>query len=68
MSGLELKQELKKRGYATKIIFITGHGDKELESKVMGEGAHGYLDKPFDNQLLINMIKTAFESKKNSNR
>ena len=59
MDGLELQQELKKRECSIPIIFITGHGDKELETQVMDTGACGYLNKPFDEQLLRNMIKTA---------
>lgn len=62
MDGLELQQELKKRGYSIPIIFITGHGDKEIETQVMNAGAHGYLNKPFDEQLLRKMIKTALSS------
>ena len=59
MDGLELQQELKKRECNIPIVFITGHGDKELEERVMNAGAHGYLKKPFDEQLLINLIDTA---------
>lgn len=66
MDGLELQRELKKRGCNIPIIFITGHGDKELETQVMDAGAYGYLNKPFDEQLLIAMIKKvlAFDAKK----
>ena len=66
MDGLELQQELMTRGYKIPIVFITGHGDKELRDKVMDEGAYGYLDKPFDEGLLIGMIKTIFEKKDSS--
>jgi len=58
MDGMELQRELKRRAFSMPIIFITGHGDKEIEQQVMSEGAHGYLEKPFDQQLLINLIKS----------
>jgi FixJ family two-component response regulator len=35
------------------IFFIIGHGDKELEQEVINNGAYGYLEQPFDHQLLI---------------
>ena len=63
MDGLQLQQKLKQRESNISIIFITGHGDKELEREVMDAGAYDYLDKPFDEQLLINTIDTAFKLK-----
>lgn len=36
-----------------------------LENKVMREGSHGYLEKPFDDQLLLNIIKTALDKEPN---
>lgn len=57
MNGVELQKELKTQGYDIPIIFVTGHGNKELEEKVLNAGACGYLNKPFDEQLLIKMIE-----------
>ena len=57
MSGPELQKELKTQGYDIPIIFVSGHGSKELEEKVLNAGACGYLNKPFDEQLLIKMIE-----------
>jgi len=54
MDGLELQQELKKRECNIPIIFITGHGEKQLEKETMTAGAHGYLNKPFDEMVLTN--------------
>ena len=61
MSGMELQQELKKRKINIPIIFITGHGDKELEESVIKSGAYGYLEKPFDEKLLLDLIKSTSE-------
>ncbi len=67
MGGLELQQELIKKGHNIPIIFITGHGDKELERKVMYTGALGYLEKPFDEKLLLNMLDIALKTKGQNN-
>ncbi|MCK4839414.1 MAG: response regulator [Desulfobulbaceae bacterium] len=61
MSGMELQQELKKRMINIPIVFITGHGDAELEETVMNAGAFGYLEKPFDEKVLVNLIKLSCE-------
>lgn len=61
MSGLDLQQELKKQNNNIAIIFITGQGDKELEEEVINKGAYGYLEKPFDHQLLIELIESSLE-------
>ena len=61
ISGEELHRELKKKNYAVPIIFITGHGDKDLEESVINAGAFGYLEKPFDESLLIELIESSLE-------
>jgi len=61
MDGLLLQQEIKKRQCTISIIFITGNGDKQLEKKVMDAGAQGYLNKPFDEKQLINLVELALK-------
>ena len=61
MDGLLLQQELKKRQCTISIIFITGNGDKQLEKKAMDAGAQGYLNKPFDEQQLMNLVELALK-------
>ena len=61
MDGLLLQQELKKRQCTVSIIFITGNGDKQLEKKAMDAGAQGYLNKPFDEQQLMNLVELALK-------
>lgn len=43
------------------IILITGHGDKETILKAMRKGAFDYIDKPFDDQDLIDSVIRASE-------
>ena len=47
MSGLELQQQLRQRGWQAPIVFITGHGDVELAVQAMKNGACDFLEKPF---------------------
>lgn len=59
MSGLELQQVLRQRGWEVPIVFITGHGDVELAVQAMKHGACDFLEKPFKDQALIDAVGRA---------
>ena len=59
MSGLELQQVLRSRGWAVPVVFITGHGDVELAVHAMKHGACDFLDKPFKDQALLDAVGRA---------
>lgn len=59
MSGLELQQALRNRGWLTPIVFITGHGDIELAVQAMKRGASDFLEKPFKDQALLDAVALA---------
>lgn len=59
MSGLELQQELKRRGWHTPIVFITGHGDVPMAVEAMRAGAVDFLQKPFNDDELIRRVQAA---------
>lgn len=61
MSGIELQQQLKQRGYPLPIIFITGHGDVSMAVHAMREGAIDFIEKPFRDQDLLDRIYQALE-------
>jgi len=60
MSGLELQNELAKRGIDLPIIFISGHGDVRMSVKAVKAGAIDFLEKPFSNEDLLASIREAF--------
>ena len=59
MSGLELQQVLRSRGWAVPVVFITGHGDVELAVQAMKHGACDFLEKPFKDQALLDAVGRA---------
>jgi two-component system, LuxR family, response regulator FixJ len=61
MSGLELQEELNRRGAIVPVIFITGHGDIPMAVEAMQHGAFDFLQKPFRDQDLIDRIQKATE-------
>jgi two-component system response regulator FixJ len=61
MSGLELQQELNRRGAVIPVVFITGHGDIPMAVEAMQQGAFDFLQKPFRDQDLIDRVQRALE-------
>ena len=61
MSGLELQQLLNERSSKLPVIIITGHGDVPMAVQAMKAGAVDFLEKPYDNQILIARIRQCLE-------
>jgi len=57
LSGLDLQDELAKRGISIPIIFITGHGTVPMSVRAMKAGAVDFLQKPFEDQELLDLIQ-----------
>jgi RNA polymerase sigma factor (sigma-70 family) len=60
MDGVQLQEELTQRGCTRPIIFITGHGDVPLAVKAIKAGAKDFLEKPFRQAALLELIDQAF--------
>jgi FixJ family two-component response regulator len=61
LSGLDLQDELAKKGITIPIIFITGHGTVPMSVRAMKAGAADFLQKPFEDQELLDAIHQAIE-------
>ena len=59
MSGLELQEELNRRGAIIPVIFISGHADVPMAVEAIQHGAFDFLQKPFSDQDLIDRIQRA---------
>mgnify|MGYP001064201279 FL=1 len=60
MSGLELQERLAaRRSYHVPIIFITGHGDVQMAVRAVQAGAFDFVEKPFNDQDLLDRIQRA---------
>ena len=56
MSGIEVQKILNERGIPIPIGFITGHGDVTLAVETMKNGAVDFLEKPFDETKIKELI------------
>jgi len=61
MSGLELQAKLNADRCRIPTIFITAHGDEKMRMQALRAGAVEFLAKPFDDEALLERVRTALE-------
>ncbi len=61
MSGLDLQEELNRRGQAIPIIFITGQKDEDVRERALRQGAVKFLYKPFSDDALLDAVNAALD-------
>lgn len=61
MDGLELQQRLKELRVDMPVIVMTGHADVPLAVRAMKAGAVDFIEKPFDDDLLLSSVRIALK-------
>ena len=61
MSGLELQEYLKEIAVTLPIVFISGHGDIDMAVHTLKRGAVDFLQKPVDDEKLIETLHLAVQ-------
>jgi two-component system response regulator FixJ len=59
ISGIDLLRRLKELRIRLPVIVITGHGDVPLAVEAMKSGAVDFLEKPFEDDVLLTSVRTA---------
>jgi len=59
ISGVDLLHRLRELGVQMPVIVITGHGDVQLAVEAMKIGARDFIEKPFDDELILGAVRTA---------
>jgi two-component system, LuxR family, response regulator FixJ len=59
VNGLELQRRLRAEGNTIPVIVMTGHGDVGLAVEAMKAGAVDFIEKPFDDETLLDAIRQA---------
>lgn len=59
LSGLAAFEQLKALGWPWPVLFLTGHGDVDMAVKAVKNGAWDFLEKPFQNNQLVDRVEAA---------
>lgn len=59
LSGPQLQETLRRAGREIPIVFITGHADVATSVRAMKSGAFDFLEKPFQDEVLLDTIERA---------
>lgn len=59
MSGIDLARRLRASGATTPIVVMTGHADLALAVEAMRAGVQDFIEKPFDDAVLIEALQRA---------
>lgn len=59
MNGMELQRRLAELKSGLPVIVMTGHGDVPLAVEAMKAGAVDFIEKPFDDEVLLSAIRAA---------
>ncbi len=59
MSGLELQEQLQQHQITLPVIIVTAYANVPMAVRAMQGGAFDFIEKPFDDTVLINRIRTA---------
>ena len=62
MSGIDLLRQLQRTAARLPVIVVTGHGDVQLAVEAMKAGAADFLEKPFDDERVLEAVRTALDS------
>jgi two-component system, LuxR family, response regulator FixJ len=60
MSGLDVQKVLNERGVPLPVIIVTAHGDVPVAIQAMKEGAYEFIEKPINNQQVLDVVQRAF--------
>lgn len=61
LGGLNVQEELQKRKLDLPVIFVSGHADVPIAVRAFKSGAFDFIEKPFNEQLLLDSVQQAIQ-------
>lgn len=68
IDGLALQRHLREIGVTLPVVIMTGHADVPLAVEAMKAGAVDFIEKPFDDEVLLSAIRVALSRQDESGR
>ncbi|MFW5824425.1 MAG: response regulator transcription factor [Marinobacter sp.] len=68
LGGLNVQEELQKRNASLPIIFVSGHADVPVVVRAFKSGAFDFIEKPFNEQLLLDSVQQALDRHRQARR
>ena len=68
LSGLDLQEELRRRGVPPPIIVMTGHARVPMAVRALKGGAIDFIKKPFSDQALLEHVRKAIDLDRRTRR
>jgi FixJ family two-component response regulator len=62
LSGLELQARLKADNQAVAVVFISAYAEEQVRRQALAAGAVAFLQKPFEEQALLNVVGRALRT------
>ena len=59
MGGLNVQEEMRRRGLELPVIFVSGHADVPIVVRAFRAGAVDFIEKPYNEQLLLDSVQQA---------
>ena len=67
MDGVDLVRAVKQAGSKLPVILITGHADVSAAVQAMKAGAMDFVQKPFESELILRLVRAALEENDEAN-
>jgi FixJ family two-component response regulator len=61
MGGLSVQEEMRARDLHLPVIFVSGHADVPIVVRAFKAGAHDFIEKPYNQQLLLDSVQQALD-------
>lgn len=62
MGGLNVQEEMRLRELNLPIIFVSAHADVPIVVRAFKAGAHDFIEKPYNEQLLLDSVQQALSN------
>ena len=63
LGGLSVQEEMRRRGLELPVIFVSGHADVPIVIRAFKAGALDFIEKPYNEQLLLDSVQQALQSR-----